>query len=159
MITKRNNNGTISSGSGFKHGLSNKPIYDCWIAMKARCLNKKNPVYYLYGGRGIKICKNWLKFENFYKDMGDMPNKKTLDRTNNNGNYCKENCRWITIQEQQKNRRDNNKFVGVYFDEYRNKWRADITNNGKKYFLGRFKKLSDAIAIRVKAENKFGYEI
>lgn len=159
MIIKRNKNGTISSGSGFKHGLSNEPIYDCWVAMKARCLNKKNPVYHLYGGRGIKVCKRWLVFDNFYKDMGDMPDKKTLDRANNNKGYSKDNCRWITIQEQQKNKRNNNEFVGIYFDKDRNKWRADITNNGKKYFLGRFKELKDAITVRARAENKFGYEI
>ena len=66
--------------------------------------------YRNYGDRGITICNRWLGkngFQNFYKDMGEMPKDKTLDRKDNNGNYCKRNCCWSTRVEQQNNRRNN----------------------------------------------------
>ena len=59
-----------------------------------------------YAERGITVCKRWLKFENFLKDMGERPSSLlSLDRKNNNGNYCKRNCRWGTKSQQQNNRR------------------------------------------------------
>lgn len=84
--------------------------------MIARCTNEKNPNYKYYGGRGIKVCEEWFDFYNFGNDMyheysnrikllGDKKGSTTLDRIDNNGNYCKENCQWIDIVEQQKNRR------------------------------------------------------
>ena len=82
--------------------------YKSWQSMKARCLNKNNPKYKIYGGRGITICKRWLdSFEKFYADMGKRSKGKTLDRRNNNGNYCPENCRWASVKEQGRNKRNN----------------------------------------------------
>ncbi len=75
--------------------------------MRQRCLNPNNPAYHHYGGRGIKICSQWLKsFESFYSDMGDPPTEQhEVDRINNDGNYCKENCRWATRSQQMSNTR------------------------------------------------------
>ena len=90
------------------HGMINGAEYKSWQSMKARCLNKNNPKYKIYGGRGITICKRWLdSFEKFYADMGKRSKGKTLDRRNNNGNYCPENCRWASVKEQGRNKRNN----------------------------------------------------
>ena len=90
------------------HGLSKSSEYAIWNAMLTRCFNKKHPSSKNYGRRGITVCKRWMKFENFLKDMGHRPSKKhCLDRSNNKGNYCKSNCKWATWKEQQNNRRSN----------------------------------------------------
>lgn len=101
--------------TGYLHGLSYSRIYCIWHGMKARCLNSKSKKYNLYGGRGIKVCKRWLKFENFRDDMyasylkhvKKFGQKNTsLDRINPNKGYSHKNCRWATCAEQRENRRE-----------------------------------------------------
>ena len=78
------------------HGMWGTRSYFAWAEMKKRCDNPKQVFYYRYGGRGISYQEDWSDFENFYRDMGDCPPGLELDRINNNGNYTKENCRWVT---------------------------------------------------------------
>lgn len=92
------------------HGMS-YTIYQKWTAMKSRCSNPKDPNFKNYGARGIKVSDDWQTFENFYRDMGDIPFQSAhLDRIDNNGPYSKENCRWVTAKQNCRNKRNNKIF-------------------------------------------------
>ncbi len=86
------------------HGLSKTGTYKSWASMVHRCNTPETNGYNYYGGRGIKVCNEWLKFENFYKDMGLRPKGTVLDRIDNDGNYESSNCRWISPSENNYNR-------------------------------------------------------
>lgn len=88
-----------------RHGMSQTRAFRIWGGMLNRCTNSNDPKYRYYGGRGIKVCERWLKFENFLSDMGFPPDDLSLDRIDTDGDYRKENCRWATKQEQAINRR------------------------------------------------------
>lgn len=92
------------------HGMSNTRIFRIWINMKARCINEKHEAYKDYGGRGICVCEEWKNsFEAFYdwSIKNGYSDKLTIDRIDVNGNYEPSNCRWITLKEQQNNKRTN----------------------------------------------------
>ncbi len=104
-----------------KHGYASMKkrhlVYYRWKCMLRRCYEPSNNRYHLYGGRGIKVCARWKKsISNFVEDMGLPPKGKQLDRINNNGNYCKKNCKWSTVKQQAKNRRrqSNSKLYNGY---------------------------------------------
>lgn len=92
-----------------KHGMAKKRVaeYNIWLQMKGRCTNPNNPEYRNYGGRGIKVCSQWLtSFKTFLDDVGFRPAKHlTLDRKNNDGHYEPDNIRWATKSQQNFNRR------------------------------------------------------
>ena len=89
------------------HGMRRSSTYNSWHGMVSRCKNPNHPAFNRYGGRGIQVCDRWLKFEDFYADMGERPDNQSLDRINNNESYCPENCKWSTAKEQNNNKRSN----------------------------------------------------
>lgn len=89
------------------HGMSQTPTYNSWCLMVQRTTNKNHPRYSDYGGRGIHVCKRWLKFENFLADMGVMPAKHSIERVDVNKGYFKANCIWLPKVDQVRNRRCN----------------------------------------------------
>ena len=99
-----------------KHRTANMRIYGAWANIKARCLLVKNEAYKNYGGRGINICLEWLEdyfsFENWALENGYKENL-TIDRIDVDGNYEPNNCRWVTMKEQNLNKRNN---VYIEFD-------------------------------------------
>ena len=83
-------------------GVRNEKLYHIYHGMRQRCLNPNNPKYQEYGGRGIRICQEWLdSYEDFRKwaEEHGYCDGLTIDREKSDGNYCPENCRWITLCE------------------------------------------------------------
>ena len=137
------------------HGLSHTNTYKIWSGMVQRVTNPNNKRYSDYGGRGITVCEKWLDFEGFYEDMGERPKGKTLDRIDNNLSYCKGNCKWSTLSEQQSNRRpnkDSKTRLGVSFCRQTKSWKARLVVNKKEIWLGRHEKYEDACYVVELAE-------
>lgn len=89
-----------------RHGKTNSFEFRVWTAMRKRCSYEKHPAYHRYGGRGIKVCARWNKFENFLADMGVCPFPAgSIERRDNDKNYTPSNCVWLPRKLQSVNRK------------------------------------------------------
>ena len=127
-----------------KHGLHSSRAYQCWADMKTRCDNSDHKYYDYYGGRGITYCDKWKTFEGFWEDMkGSYSDDLTLNRRDNDGMYCKENCEWDTKNFQGHMRRKKNntmfKYMGLALASNKTFIEARIKINERAVYLGTYK--------------------
>ena len=139
------------SESNKTHGLKSTRLYRIWGAIKGRVLNPKNKSYLNYGGRGITMCVEWKNdFMSFYTwaMSNGYSDELSIDRIDNDGNYCPENCRWTTKTIQRRNTRihknNTSGFKGVCLFKKTNKYVVKIDINKKKIHLGYYKTAVEA---------------
>ena len=137
----------ISEGINRKHGLSKTRLNRTWSSIKDRTLNINTKVFNDYGGRGITICEEWkndfMSFYNWAMENGYEENKGlSIDRIDNDGNYEPNNCRWVSRNIQNRNKRipknNTSGYRGVCFIEDNNNFRVTITVDRKRINLGIF---------------------
>ncbi len=92
----------------FKHGDFGTKLYGIWAGMKRRCYNRNTKYYADYGGRGIKVCEEWKEYINFKQWAVSAGYKEglTIERINVDFDYSPDNCKWISIHEQNLNKRN-----------------------------------------------------
>lgn len=131
----------LTSKAVTTHGLTQDPLYEVWASMKKRCDNPNTCKYCDYGGRGIAYQESWFGFESFHEDMSSgYQEGLELDREDTNGNYTKENCRWVTPGTNCHNRRKRKGSkclsIGVCMKE--SKFRAQLSYEGSTVFRETF---------------------
>jgi len=122
------------------HGMSTSRIYCIWRGIRDRCRNKNVRMYKNYGGRGIGFCDKWLNFGGFMEDMKNgYKDNLTIDRIDNSRGYYKENCRWVDMKTQNRNRRNNKiiNFNGI--KKCSAEW-SEITGINRATIEGRLKR-------------------
>lgn len=134
--TKRNNellsNNKSTSSGNYRDGRSRHPLYGTWFQMIDRCENPNTNHYDRYGGRGISVCDEWhdfWKFVSWSDSVGGRPDGFTIDRIDNDGNYCPKNCRWASRETQASNKSSNRyiKFKGR--SQTIHQWAAELGIN------------------------------
>lgn len=151
-----------------RHGMSRSRLYQCWADMKSRCNNPKNTFFYRYGGRGIAYCEEWEKFESFmeWALSSGYSDNLTLERIDNDGDYCPQNCCWATQTEQAYNKKHTpNKtgFKGIHPSKRCAGgeiigYKATAIIDHKEKYIGFAKTPEEAAKIRTKYLLENGYD-
>lgn len=138
-----------------------KSFYCRWSKMKTRCNNPKVPEYKNYGGRGITYCEEWDSFRNYFED--EFENFKRacniygmkhveMDRANNSGNYCPQNVRWVTVTQNNHNRRYVSRGLSGYrniaWDNQTGGWTVQMRLHRKRIRKFGFSSINAALAYR-----------
>lgn len=158
---RTNSCGCLAKDTIQTHNMSKTRPYKIYQNMLKRCFYSKDEYTYSnYGGRGITVSDEWLTFEGFWADMEiGYSSELELDRIDVNGNYCKENCRWVNKSLQGFNKRKESRNTsgktGVSYYKSRNQWEAYITVDSKLIKLGYFNIFDDAVKAREEAELKY----
>lgn len=115
----------------YKHGLSHSPEWSTWQRILQVTQNPRSTGYYKYGGRGIKCCQRWLdSFDAFFADMGKRPTPRhQIEREDNNGDYCPENCVWALPTVQANNTRRNRRITYQGKTQSLKQWCDEINVN------------------------------
>jgi hypothetical protein len=142
-------NKTRSCGCGqgkFTHGLSRRKgikrkLYSVWIAMRSRCNNNTDENYKNYGGRGISVCKEWSDYFAFHEwaTVNGYHEGLSLERKDNNSNYCPSNCTWIPRNQQPLNTR-RLKYLTLNGETHSRREWSNITGIKKETIRGRIRK-------------------
>lgn len=156
--------GCLGRSAHITHGMTGTRPYSIYKNMLKRCdYEFDETTYNLYGGRGITYDPKWSTFEGFWEDMQEgYDDNLTLDRIDVNGNYTKENCRWVTGSIQSYNQRisghNTSGRTGVSYYKSRDQWEAYISFEKKFIKLGYFNSFEEAVKAREEAELKYyGY--
>jgi hypothetical protein len=120
---------------GKTHGMRYSREYAIWETMKKRCLKPNMPSYKYYGAKGVTVCDKWMKFEGFFEDMG-LSNGLCIDRIDNKKGYSKDNCRWVTYKENNRNKSNNVVVDGKTVSEW-----SEKTGISKQVISHRIKKM------------------
>lgn len=129
----------------YRHGYINQRLYKIWSNMKTRCTNPNHPFYKDYGGRGITYCSDWDDFVLFkeWAFANGYNDDLSIDRINVNGNYVPENCRWVDMKTQNRNRRNNHL----------------ITFNGETHCISEWAEITGIKRETIKSRLKYGWSI
>jgi len=148
--------GSTTSCGCSKHGKSSHPLYGVWVNMRTRCNNPNYYKHHRYGGRGISVCKEWdSEFIDFYNwaISNGWRNDLQIDRIDNDGNYCPDNCRFVSSLDNNNNKsliQANNKtgYAGVSFSKRAKAYKSELTVNYKTEHFGFFNTPEEAAEAR-----------
>lgn len=151
----------LMAQSNTKHGDCKTRLYKIWSGMLLRCFNHNHSSGLYYRDRGITVCNEWMDYTNFrhWALTNGYANKLTIDRIGSHKNYEPENCRWVTVQQNNINKgtykNNTSGTTGVYWSKKDKKWKVQISANKKQLHLGLFFCFEKAKQARLEAEKKY----